>query len=429
MQRQLDEYETFRLKLIIAYAIACIGFLIAVFALDLYTEVINDRFEDNVQPLFNGEDWKMEYPPFALVFMVIPRLFGWIAETYEIFYVIEVFIFMVIGLIYTDKLAQHFGKDRKKSMLAYSVLTILLLEFVTDRYDIFPAVLTLMSFYYFVKSRYAWAFILIAIGMMTKLYPALLFPIYWLLFAVKGEWKEAWKGTGVFILTSLIIIVPVMIIDMDMITYFLEYHADRPLQVESVAASLIYPLAMLGLTEVTITSAKDPGSFGSDNLIGDIPDAVVGFLTPLMVVCILALCFFFAYICRKTDEDGRTKVLGLAIAAAIMAFMIFGKVFSAQYLIWAISPIVFILMLDKDMFKTALFKVTVAAFIMTQADFVYNIGILHGGSNINDFGMIIILIRNILTIVMLYLMVRDMYRIYAGCEEKDTNVQNETSSV
>lgn len=314
-------------------------------------------------------------------------------------------------------------------MLAYSVLMVLLLEFVTDRYDIFPAVLTLMSFYYFVKSRYAWAFILIAIGMMTKLYPALLFPIYFLYFAMKGEWKEAWKGTAVFAVTSLIIIVPVMIIDMDMITYFLEYHADRPLQVESVAASLIYPLSMLGLTEVTITSAKDPGSFGSDNLIGDIPDAVVGFLTPLMVICVLALCFFFAVIYRKADGDGRIRVLGLAIAAVMMAFMIFGKVFSAQYLIWVIPPIVFLLMLGKDMFKTPLFKVTVAAFIMTQADFVYNIGILHGGSNINDLGMIIILIRNLLTIAMLYLMVRDMYRLYAGCGESDKNVSDETLSV
>ena len=429
MQRQFDEYEKFRLKLIAAYAIACIGFLIAVFALDLYTEVINDRFEDNVQPLFNGEPWKMEYPPFALVFMVIPRLFGWIAETYEIFYVIEVFVFMVIGLVYTDRLAIHFGRDRKNSMLAYSVLMVLLLEFVTDRYDIFPAVLTLMSFYYFVKSRYAWAFILIAIGMMTKLYPALLFPIYFLCFAVKREWKEAWKGTAVFIVTSLIIIVPVMIIDMDMITYFLEYHADRPLQVESVAASLIYPLAMLGLTEVTITSAKDPGSFGSDNLVGDIPDAVVGFLTPLMVICVLALCFFFAYVYRKADEEGRVKALGLAVAAAMMVFMVFGKVFSAQYLIWVIPPIVFLLMLGKNMFSTSLFRVTVAAFIMTQADFVYNIGILHGGSNIDDLGMIIILIRNILTVVMLYLMVRDMYRIRAGCDDKDNNVSDETSSV
>ena len=426
MERQFDEYEKFRLKLIAAYAIACIGFLIAVFSLNLYTEVINDRFEDNVQPLFNGGEWKMEYPPFALVFMLIPRLFGWIAETYEIFYVVEVFVFMVIGLIYTDKLAEHFGKNRKNSMLAYSVLVVLLLEFVTDRYDIFPAVLTLMSFYYFVKNRYAWAFILIAVGMMTKLYPALLFPIYFLCFAMKGEWKDAWKGTAVFIITTLIIVVPVMIIDMDALTYFIEYHADRPLQIESVAASLIYPLAMLGLTKVTITSAKDPGSFGSDNLVGEIPDAVVGFLTPLMIICVLGICFFFAYTYRKADEDGRIKVLGLAVAAVMMVFMVFGKVFSAQYLIWVISPIVFILMFEGDMFKTPLFKVTVAAFIMTQADFVYNVGVLHGGSNINDIGMIIILIRNILTIVILYLMIRGMYRIYAGCEEKDENVSDET---
>ena len=146
--------------------------------------------------------------------------------------------------------------------------------------------------------------------MMTKLYPALLFPVYFLLFAVKGEWKEAFKGTAVFAIVSLIIIVPVMIIDMDMITYFLEYHADRPLQIETLAASLIYPFAMMGLTTVTITSAKDPGSFGSDNLIGDVPDAVVGFLTPLMVVCVLALCFYFAFVYRRADEDGRLKALG-----------------------------------------------------------------------------------------------------------------------
>ena len=426
MQIQSDEYGRYRMRLIAAYAIACIGFLIAVFALDLYTEVINDRFEDNVQPLFNGEDWKMEYPPFALVFMVIPRLFGWTAETYEVFYVIEVFVFMVIGLIYTDRLAEHFGRSRKNAMLAYSVLMVLLLEFVTDRYDIFPAVLTLMSFYYFVKSRYAWAFALIAVGMMTKLYPALLFPIYFLVFAVKGRWGEAFRGTAVFALVSLAIIVPVMIIDMDMITYFLEYHADRPLQIESVAASLIYPLAMLGLTTVRITSAKDPDSFGSDNLVGDIPDAVVGYLTPLMVICVLLLCFYFAFVYRKAGEEGRLKALGIAVAGVMMVFMIFGKVFSAQYLIWVIPPVVFILMLEEDMFSTPLFKVTVAAFIMTQADFVYNVGILHGGSNIDDLGMIIILIRNILTIAMLYLMVRDMYRIHTGCRGGDDDVSNET---
>ena len=408
---QMDEYGRYRLRLAAAYAIACIGFLIAVFALDLYTEVINDRYWKDANPLFNGEIPIMEYPPFALVFMAIPRIFGWTPEAYEVFYVIEVFVFIVIGLIYTDKLAVHYGKNRKNSMLAYSVLMVLLLEFVTDRYDIFPAVLTLMSFYYFAKNRYAWAFALIAIGMMTKLYPAMLFPIYFLLFAVKGEWKEAFKGTGVFVLVTLAIVIPVMIIEPDMIWNFLNYHSDRPLQVESVAASLIYPLSMIGLTSVTITSAKDPGSFGSDNLIGPLPDAVAGILSPLMVACVLAVCFYFAFVYRKADEDGRLKVLGLAIAGVMMVFMIFGKVFSAQYLIWVVPPIVFLMMFEEDMFKSILFKVTAAAFIMTQADFVYNVGVLQGGSNINDLGMIIILVRNILTIVMLYLIVKGMYGI------------------
>ena len=414
MELQLDEYGRYRLKLAIAYAVACIGFLIAVFALDLYTEVINDRYWKDANPLFNGEIPIMEYPPFALVFMAIPRLFGWTPEAYEVFYVIEVLVFMIIGLIYTDKLAEHFGRDRKNSMLAYSVLMVLLLEFVTDRYDIFPAVLTLMSFYYFVKSRYAWAFILIAIGMMTKLYPAMLFPIYFLLFAVKGEWKEAFKGTAVFIIATLAIVIPVMIVEPDMIWNFLNYHSDRPLQIESVAASLIYPLAMLGLTTVTITSAKDPGSFGSDNLIGPIPDAVVGFLSPLMVACVLAVCFYFAFVYRRGDEGGRSKALGLAVAGVMLAFIVFGKVFSAQYLIWVVPPVVFLLMFEEDMFRNTLFKVTAAAFIMTQADFVYNVGVLHGGSNINDLGMIIILIRNILTIVMFYLIIKGMYDISRG---------------
>ena len=415
MELQMDEYGKYRMRLIAAYAIACIGFLIAIFALNIETEVIRDRYWKDVQPIFNGEIPIIEYPPFSLVFMIIPRLFGWTPEFYEVFYVIEVFVFMVIGLIYTDKLAIHFGKNRKNAMLAYSVLTVLLLEFVTDRFDIFPAVLTLMSVYYFVKSKYAWAFILIAIGVMTKLYPAMLFPIYFLIFAAKKEWNEAFKGTVIFAAVILVIAVPILIIEPDMIWNFLTYHSDRPLQIESLAASLIYPLSMVGLITVKITSAMlpdgtlDPDNYGSDNLVGIVPDAVAGFLTPIMVVCVLAVCFFFLCVYLKAEDKDKMKLLALAVAGVIMTFILLGKVFSSQYLIWAVSPVVFIMLFEDDMFKSPLFKFTAAAFIMTQVEFVYNIGILHGGSNINDFGMIIILVRNILTVVMLYLMIRGMY--------------------
>ena len=133
-----------------------------------------------------------------------------------------------------------------------------------------------------------------------------------------------------------------------------------------------------------------------------------------------AVCFFFLYVYLKAEEENKVKLLGMAIAGVIMTFILLGKVFSSQYLIWAISPIVLILMFEEDMFKSPLFKFTAAAFIMTQVEFVYNIGILGGGSNINDFGMIIILIRNILTVVMLYLIVRGMYDILKeGAQKSD----------
>ena len=420
MELPSDEYAKYRMRLIAAYAIACIGFLIAIFALDLPTEVMRDRYWKNAEPIFNGEPFSLEYPPFSLVFILIPRLFGWTAEAYEVFYVIEVFVFMVIGLIYTDKLAEHFGKDRKNAMLAYSVLTVLMLEFVTDRYDIFPAVIVMMAIYYFVKEKYPLAFALVAIGMLTKLYPAMLFPIFFLIFAARKEWNEALKGTLVFGVTTLAVVLPIMIVDPDLILDFLSYHSDRPLQIETLAASLIYPFAMLGLITVKITSAMgpdgdlDPENFGSDNLVGTVPDAVAGVLSPIMVAGVLAICFFFLYVYMKCEEKERMRLLGLAIAGVIMTFILLGKVFSSQYLIWAISPIVLILLFEEDMFRTPLFRFTVATFIMTQVEFVYNIGILGGGSNINDFGMIIILVRNILAVIMLYLIVRGMYDILKG---------------
>lgn len=382
---------------------------------------MNDRYWKNIEPLFRGEIPIMEYPPFSLVFMAVPGIFGHTAETYEVYYVIEVLVFLIIGLIYTDKLAEHFGKNRKNAMLAYSILMMLLLEFVTDRYDIFPTVLTLVSFYYFVKNRYAYAFILIAVGVMTKLYPAMFCMIYFFLFAAKREWNNVAKGVLVVIATTLAVMIPVMIVKPEMFYNFFNYHLCRPLQIESFAASLIYLLVIMGLTTATETSANDPGNFGSDNLVGFIPDFVVGYLTPIMVICIVSVCFYFLYSYRKTDIKRKPKVLGDAIVAIIFIFILVGKVFSAQYLIWVVPPIVFILMLENNMFNSALFKLTVASFIMTQAEFTYNIGILHGGANIDDLGMIIIFMRNVIVVMILYTVFKNMHIIQSDVPKVKTS--------
>ena len=402
---EMDSVKRYRLILWALFGIACAVYLIVVDISGIDTEVMRDRFK-NADALFNGEAPVTEYPPFALVFMIIPRLFASTPFSYNIAYVVEVFVFFMIGLVFISKLAARFGKDEKKAMLAYSVLMLLMFEFVVDRYDIFPVVITLISFYCFTTKRYVWAFALLSIATLTKLYPAVLFPIFLIPFLMDRKWMDALKGTAAFVVTALTIVVPILLIEPDMIMHFLEYHSDRPLHIESTAASFIYPFAMIGMTDVWIEY-----SFGSDNLLGAWPDAVAPFLSPLMLMLIIVSCIMFGYLYKKNnDEKERDVLLGIAILIVLMIFMIFGKVFSSQYLMWIIPPVVFMFMVPiSDKEKKNIMVLTILAFIITQVNFAYNIGYLGGGVNINDLGMMILLLRNVLMIVFLYITIKIVY--------------------
>lgn len=412
--RTLDGIRRYQLTTVVLFLIACIGYLVAVHALGIETEVMRDRFWKNAEPLFNGEVPVMEYPPFALVFFAIPRLFADTAWGYNIAYVAEVFVFMVAGLLLVSKLAERLGHDQKRAMLVYAILMLLMLEFVLDRYDIFPAVLTLASFYLFATRRYGWACLVLAVATTTKLYPAVLFPLYFLYLAYNRQWRDTWVSALAFLGTGAAIAAVAWIINPELITNFLGYHTDRPLQIESVPSSIVYLLSMLGLTDVSIQPFGDPGSFGSDNLVGPLPDAVAEAMMPLMVGLILVTYAVYAVLRHRGVGDDGLRLMGLGIIAVLMLFMVANKVFSSQYLIWVIAPVAFIVASRQGTFERRLFLLTVATFVLTQVNFAYNIGYLGGGTNINDLGMMIILIRNILAVYMTWMVVREMVRSIRG---------------
>lgn len=413
--RPLDGIRRYQLIIAILFLVACVGYLVAVYALGIETEVMRDRFWKNAEPLFNGELPVMEYPPFALVFFAIPRFFGDTPWTYNIAYVAEVFVFMVIGLILVSKLAERMGHDQKKAMLVYAVLTLLMLEFVVDRYDIFPAVLTLASFYLFATKRYAWAGIILAVATLTKLYPAVVFPLYLLYLAYNRQWRDALSATIGFFGAGVLIVAVVWLIEPQMITNFLSYHTDRPLQIESVPSSILYLLSMLGLADVEIQSFFDPGSFGSDNLIGPLPDAVAEIMMPLMIILILAVYALYAWARGRTSDEG-LRLLGFAVVAVLMLFMVANKVFSSQYLVWIAAPVAFLVASGSGRTERRMFWLTVLTLVLTQLNFAYNIGYLGGGENINDLGMMVILARNIAAIGVTCLAVAGMYRCVRPAE-------------
>ena len=396
--KAVDGVRKYQIIIAALFLVACIGYLVAVHFLNIETEVMRDRFWKNAEPLFNGEVPVMEYPPFALVFFAIPRLFADTPWGYNVAYVAEVLVFMVVGLLLVSKLAERMGHDQKKAMLVYAILMLLMLEFVVDRYDIFPAILTLASFYMFASKRHGCACLLLAVGAMTKLYPAVLFPLYLLYLAYGRQWRDAAVSCAAFLGTCVLIVGVAWLINPELITNFLSYHTDRPLQIESVPASVVYLLSMFGLTDVWIQPFADPDSFGSDNLIGPLPDAVASVMMPLMVVLILAVYAYYAVLRHRGVRDDDLRLIGLAAVAVLMLFMVANKVFSSQYLIWAIAPIAFVVASRDTGFERRLLWLSVLVLVLTQANFAYNAGYLGGGENINDLGMMVILARNVLAV-------------------------------
>ena len=382
---------------------ACVGYTIAIWATGIDTEVMNYRY-GNAQEIFSGTVPATEYPPLALVFIALPMVFADTPFGYNVAFIVEMLIFMVAGLFLSSKLATDLGRDAKQGMLLYTVLMILMLEFVLDRFDVIPAVMTLGALHLFLSGRREWAFLLLALGTLTKLYPALLFPVLIILLWFNGERRDMLRGALVFIGTGAVAVAVCMATNPDLITGFMGYHGDRPLQIESVASSLVYLLSIPGLTDVWIQSATDPGSFLSDNLRGPLPDAVASMMMPVMVAAIIGVCVLYAWKRRSSSDDGM-RLAALAMLGCLMAFVVFNKVFSSQYLIWLIPSVLLVLLVSDERLSKRLNVSVLAMFVLTQVNFAYNVGYLGGGANIGDLGMMVNLARNLVAVYILYLCV------------------------
>lgn len=394
-----------RTVIAIGFLVACVVYLLVVHALGIETEVMRDRFWKNAEPLFNGEFPVTEYPPLALVFIAIPRLFASDPWGYEVAYVGMIYVFMVIGLCLVSRLAASLGRSGTRPMLAYAAMVLLMLEFVLDRFDIIAMVLTLAAFVLFAERRTGAAFVLLAAGVLTKVYPAVFFPVMLMALLYDRRYREALKGTVAFVLTGAAVVAVCLAINPDIITTFIHYNGGRPLQIESVAASVIYPFSMLGLTDVWIQGSSAE-SFWSDNLRGSLPDAVSGYLLPVAVVCVVAVWLVYARLRGRSAGDHSLALMSAAMLATILVFLVMNKVFSSQYLIWLIAPAIMVMLTAPERSQDRLLYVTLASMVLVQVDFAYNVGYLGGGAAIDDLGMLVILAKNLVVIYAMYLALR-----------------------
>ncbi len=353
-------------------------------------------YTDNVFVYGKWSVW--EYPPLAYLILFIPRLFASTPVAYEAAFIVMTFAVYLIGLYFSGRMANNLGYGSFKVMLLYTVAMMLMFEFQVDRFDIIPAVITLITLSMMIEKRYEWAFVLLAVGTLIKLYPAILMPVLLIYLLSIREYKHAGTSVMAAVITAMIVLGAILAMGSHPLA-FLDYHTERPLEIESFAASIISFLGLFMNLEISTVF-----SFGSDNIVGPLPDGVASVLLWIMVGLLLVVYVAYAYFAfsRKTEN---LRGSSIAMLMTLLVFMLFSTVFSGQYMIWAIPAMVFCILLLKNKSDSKLiFVLFIVAEVLTQLNFLLNFGLRGEGLDMSAVGIVTVLVRNIVLLYLLYVL-------------------------
>ena len=280
---------------------------------DLYLYgVYADLVRDGAIPF---RDFGFEYPPLAIVPIVAARWLGGAGEHgYSVAFNV---LTLVAGLGLQACVGLIAGRRAAWLMV---LLPVACGALVRTHLDIFPAALSIAGLALLLRHRPVWGLAVLGVGTAMKLVPGLIavVAIAWLF--GRGERRAAWRGAAAFAAVVVVVLVPFAgqgLVDM------VRFHLDRPVQIESGPASVLWAI---GGNEVTGTNIN-PDRFKSNGLAGPHVDAVAAVFTVLLALTLLTIVALAAW-------RPRPRELMLASFAAVLAFVVLGKVLSPQYIVW-----------------------------------------------------------------------------------------------
>jgi hypothetical protein len=227
---------------------------------------------------------------------------------------------------------------------------------ILSRFDLWPAALTALALAALVGKRFRLGHALLGLGTAAKFYPALLLPLGFAYAWKRRGQREALVGLALTVGVFGLVLLPFVVLAPGGVWHSIDVQLRRPLQVESLGAALL--LAAHHVFGIGVTAET---SHGSQNLAGT-SASVVGAVSTVVQACVLVWIWItFA----RARANAATLVR--ASAAALCAFVAFGKVLSPQFLIWLI-PVVPLVRGRRGLWASALL---LAALLLTQVWFPF----------------------------------------------------------
>jgi hypothetical protein len=309
-------------------------------------------------------DFAVEYPPGALPMFALPGLAepGRNQEVSAGFRRAFETLMWMCGAVALLAMAVVLRVLRRSDLNVWGALCfaavapLLLGSVILSRFDLWPAAICTAALAALVSNRLRLGHALLGLGVTAKLFPVVLVPL-----AVAYAWKRAGRREALTCLALLAgvvgaVFLPFVVLSPGGVWDSLTVQLSRPLQVESLGASLLlvgHHVFGFGLAGET--------SHGSQNVAGSAA-GVLAVATTLLQVGVVGW-IWTAFARGRGDREALVR----STAAALCAFVALGKVLSPQFLIWLI-PIVPLVRGRRGLWASVLLG---AALVLTQVWFPF----------------------------------------------------------
>jgi Glycosyltransferase family 87 len=280
-------------------------------------------YHDDATAITSGQfpyrDLYFEYPPGALVPMLT------VAWAHDYAYAFKL-LMAALGLAMVLTTGVVLGLLRRSPwrMLVAAVAPVALGSVFLNRYDVWPSLLTIVAIAALLVGREVAGFVLLAMGALTKVYPAVVVP-------TAAVWtRRRGRALTAFIATVVLVSLPFAALGPGGFSFSLYIQVTRHLETESLFGSLLLVADRIGVYDADIRTGK-PGSL---DMFGTLPSV----LAAISLVAVVAAIAWTAWSVRRGDGDS----LVTAAAAAVAAYIAFGKVLSPQYLVWLVPLVVLV---------------------------------------------------------------------------------------
>jgi hypothetical protein len=278
------------------------------------------------QRTFDGQvpyrDFSLEYPPGALpVLLAAGPADGGYYNRFRLLMLV-----LAMGSIVL-LVAALFAAGADAAAIAAGVLVPATLPLtlnpglVFERFDLWPVFLMLFAVVALLRGHQLLALVALSIGAVAKLFPLALVPL--VILARRGH-AHLRRDVAIATAVGLAFLLPFGAIAPRGLGHVGSLLIHRPLQSESLGASILLASHRLGLYTPTTYL-----SIGNSWDLAGLAAKVVAVVTSLAgAAALVAVWVMFARSRRGPRE------LLLAVAAVVVAFVAFGKIFSTQYMVW-----------------------------------------------------------------------------------------------